>query len=223
MSLANRAKIIFLVLGDLLALYASLFLTLVIRYGGDFYSQFVNAHFVPFTIIFFIWILIFYIAGLYELRRLRNNMEFLKVLFLTLAVNALIAVFFFYFFLRFVSITPRTNLFIFIGVFAVVEVLWRRQWNAATAPGEAPNKVLLLGESDTIREIASVLKDAPQLGYELKAHRTGDPTEFSHETLHALVRELGINVIVIPSHLKKSAELAGALYTMLTLGLDVRD
>src|SRR5581483_4082738 len=98
------------------------------------------------------------------------------------------------------GITPKTNLFIFMGIFALLEFIWRRRFNATAAQGEAPNKVLLLGDTDTIREIEAVVRGNPQLGYEIKSCLMGDPTELSHETLHGLIREHAINVLGIPAH-----------------------
>ena len=84
MKLGNRSKILLLLIGDIIALYAALFITLGIRYGGAYYEQFEDVHALPFTIIFIFWIIIFYISGLYDLRRLRNNLDFLKTLSLSL-------------------------------------------------------------------------------------------------------------------------------------------
>ena len=110
------------------------------------------------------WILIFYIAGLYDTRRLRNDIDFLKTLALCLVVNALIAILFFYFIPAF-GIAPKTNLFILFVVFTVIEVLWRRAFNRITRGGEAPNRVVLVGDGETAEDIVRVIEENPQLGY----------------------------------------------------------
>ena len=96
-------------------------------------------------IIFVLWIIVFYIAGLYDLRRLRNNLDFLKTLFLCLGVNAALAILLFYLIPAF-GIAPKTNLLLFIVIFAVIEIFWRRFLNRAMTFGEAPNKVLMIGD-----------------------------------------------------------------------------
>ena len=118
--MTNKSKTFFLLLGDLAALYVALFIALIIRYGGGFstggfYDEFVNIHLVPFTIIFIPWLIIFYIAGLYDLRRLRNNIEFLKILGTSIVVDALVAILLFYLVPAF-GIAPKTNLFRKSGV-----------------------------------------------------------------------------------------------------------
>ena len=117
---ANRTKVFFLFIGDVAALYASLFLTLILRYDGDFYYQLMQYHALPFTLVFGLWIVVFYISGLYDLRRLRNNFEFLGTFAIVLLLNAVTAIIFFYLIPIF-GITPKTNLFLVIGFFAVIE------------------------------------------------------------------------------------------------------
>src|SRR5208283_2841563 len=109
MTLKSKATILLLFLGDIVALYAGLLLTLLLRYGGGFYQEFLDVHAAPFTIIFIPWLLVFYIAGLYDLRRLRNNIDFLKTLALSLIANAVIAILLFYLVPSF-GIAPKTNL-----------------------------------------------------------------------------------------------------------------
>ena len=168
MGFGNKLKVFLFFIADAVALYAGLFITLLIRYGSNFYSQFLTAHALPFTIIFILWIIVFYIAGLYDLRRLRNNLDFLKTLFLCMGVNGALAVMLFYLVPVF-GIAPKTNLFLFIVIFAVIEIFWRRFLNRAMAFGESPNKVLVIGNGAISNEIKRVLRENPQLGYDVKA------------------------------------------------------
>jgi FlaA1/EpsC-like NDP-sugar epimerase len=106
-------------LGDVVALYVALLLALWLRYGGMFYQELVRHHVGPFTVAFVIWLIVFYVAGLYDLRRLRNNIDFIKTLALCLVMNAFIATLLFYLIPAF-GIAPKTNLFIFIIIFAII-------------------------------------------------------------------------------------------------------
>ena len=173
MSLRSRIKPVLLLLGDIVALYAALFATLALRYGNDFYDQFLNVHAAPFTIVFVPWLLIFYIAGLYDLRRLRNNLDFFKTLALSLIANAMVAALLFYLLPSF-GIAPKTNLFVFLILFAVIELYWRRIFNRVTESGDAPNRVLLIGNGPTAAEVEKGIKENPQFGYAVVA-RIGEP------------------------------------------------
>ncbi len=218
----NKLTILALFVGDIFALYAALFAALILRYGGNYYDQFIDKHSLPFTVIFAIWIIIFYVAGLYDLRRLRNNLDFIKNLELTLFISAILAVFFFYLIPVF-GITPKTNLFLFIVIFAIIEILWRRTFNKFAASAEAPNKTLLIGNTSTATEIIEVIKSSPQLGYEVRWRFGEDEISVSPQTLQEIVSKNGVNVVVIPRHLKHNPRLAEELYGLLKLGVEIHD
>ncbi len=220
--MGNRFKIFLFLLGDAVALYASLFLTLLIRYGGDFYEQFEDVHALPFTIIFIVWLLLFYVAGLYDLRRLRNNLDFIKTLFLTLVVSGVIAVLLFYLIPAF-GIAPKTNLLIFIVIFAIVEIFWRRGANRFMSFGEAPNKVLMVGNGPVAELLKKTLRDNPQLGYDLKVELTEEQAYASPDALRRAAEENDINLLVVPHQLKRDARLVRALYELFGKGLLVTD
>ncbi len=192
-----------------------------IRYSGWFYGQFVNVHLMPFTVVFIPWLAIFYIAGLYDLRRLRNNIEFLKILGVSIAVAALVAVLLFYLVPAF-GIAPKTNLFIFFFIFAVLEIAWRRLFNLTASGGEAPNKVLLIGDG-VAEEIEKAVKENTQLGYEVKARMAEDNAYGSPETLETAVAANGVNMVVVPNHLKHEDRFAAALYKLFGKGISITD
>jgi exopolysaccharide biosynthesis polyprenyl glycosylphosphotransferase len=211
-----------LFLGDILALYAALFLTLAARYGTGLYKEFADVHFAPFTIIFVPWLLVFYIAGLYDLRRLRNNLDFLKTLALSLVTNAAVAVLFFYLIPAF-GIAPKTNLFIFLVVFAVVETYWRRFFNRLTESGEAPNKVVLVGTGPSAKEIAATVRENPQLGYAITAELTGEEASRTPAAIERAAREYSANLVAVPRELKRKGSLALVLYRLFGRGISVID
>src|SRR3989344_4889441 len=115
---------------DVLVLYASLLAMLAIRYGQAFGLQY-QAHLLPFGIIFLLWLLIFYIASLYDPHTFRNTPHFYSSLFRAITIASSISIIFFYLIPIF-GITPKTNLFIFAGIFAVLNILGRSFFNHIT-------------------------------------------------------------------------------------------
>lgn len=223
--LLDKIRIILLVLGDICALYAALLATLLFRYGAGFYAPFLHQHLVPFSIVFALWIVVFYIAGLYDLRRLRNNLDFLKALALTLFTNAAIAIFFFYLIPIF-GITPKTNLFLFIAIFAAIMVGWRRFFNRLTATSVPLLRVALVGEGKTAEELFEFVKHNPQFGYEVAAWFRKADLPRGLRTLEGweyFIRENRIDFIVIPPQFKKESRLARLCYELLARGVAVRD
>jgi len=222
MKLGNELKVTMLVVSDAIVLYVALFVTLIIRYGGDFYGQFLDSHVVPFTVVFIPWLIIFYIAGLYDLRRLRNNLDFMKTLALTLVVDAMVTILLFYFIPIF-GIAPKTNLFIFFIVFAIIETFWRRLFNRITVSGEAPNNVLFVGDGKEAAEVEKVIRENPQIGYAITMSLKESSISDRPEALEEAVREKNVNIIVVPRHLKRENKFAGVLYRLFGNGVFVID
>ena len=113
-------KKITLLLVDIILLYLSLAITLRIRFGY-IDQELLLKHIGPFSIIFAVWIIIFFINGLYEIRKVKNDFKFYGQLIQNLVINALIAVLFFYLILgRFSSIKPQTILIVLLITFTIL-------------------------------------------------------------------------------------------------------
>jgi len=162
----SKKKII-LFLGDAVILYLSLLITLSIRYRGIFNYERWQQHFWPFTIIFLTWIIVFYILGLYELAIARNSIEYYSLLLQGLIINAALAIAFFYLF-PYYNITPKTNLFLNLIIFAVLFYAWRQIFNYLVKSSNLINNVLIInkeGKNKETKQIDRITKKNPQLGY----------------------------------------------------------
>jgi exopolysaccharide biosynthesis polyprenyl glycosylphosphotransferase len=218
----NSIRIFALLLGDLAALYASLVGTLLIRYGEGFSRELVEHHLAPFSVIFAVWILLFYAAGLYDLRRLRNTLEFFKTLLLALASNALITILFFYL-VPFFGIAPKVNFFVFLGIFTLLIAFWRRFWNGHVASGGTFRSIILIGEGASAGEIRALIAQNPQLGYELKEWVTPPATALAGGNIRTLHEGHRADIIAIDRRLKELPALSRELYHLLQSGVEVRD
>src|SRR3989344_9619129 len=109
----SKLKQLILFAGDVLTLYLALILTLLVRYDELFYFQLVAWHIEPFTIIFSLWVVIYYIAGLYDLKSLKNDLDFWRTFWYATASGASLVILFFYL-IPYFQIAPKTNLFIFL-------------------------------------------------------------------------------------------------------------
>lgn len=216
-------RLFFLFLGDIIALYAALFITLAVRYGSNFYSAF-GEHLAPFSIIFAIWLVVFYVSGLYDIRRLRNNLDFLKIICLTLFINAIIGIAFFYLIPVF-GIRPKTNLFLFLGVFTAIEIFWRRLFNRLTVSSQSCVQVMLLGNSKSAEEISLFLGENKQLGYQLTSWLK-DKRQFSSSSLkdwQEIMEKNKTDLIVVPPDLLKNRDLGKIFYHFLSSGINIKD
>ncbi|HEY4484063.1 MAG TPA: sugar transferase [Candidatus Paceibacterota bacterium] len=115
----------FLLLGDILVLFVSLYLALFLRrLGLPLWDEFLD-HLSAFIFIFGIWVVIYFIYDLYSNQTAILQQKLTGLLFNSYIINSIIALAFFYF-IPFFSITPKTNLFIFLGVSLGVMLLWRK-------------------------------------------------------------------------------------------------
>ena len=151
MSLLNRKEPLILLLGDVSSFVVALWLSLLIR-GLEVPSlNLFLTLFLPFSILFIIWILVFYIAGLYE-----KHTVILKSRLPTIITNAqlassALAVVFFYF-VPFFGITPKTILFIYLVVSFVLILSWRMYGYFIIGHGR-PNNAILIGSGDEMKEL----------------------------------------------------------------------
>jgi lipopolysaccharide/colanic/teichoic acid biosynthesis glycosyltransferase len=94
--------------------------------------------------------------------------------------------------------------------------------NNAISSGEAPNKVLLIGEGSAATELVQVVKANPQLGYEIKEWLPHDGHEVLKKIRH-LAESRAINMIVVPRHLKQDRAMANLLYELFSHGTEIYD
>lgn len=198
--------------GDLLILYVSLFLTLLIRYGGDFGGQLVF-HLTPFTIIFIIWVIVFYISNLYDIGFSRNNVQFLSTLLYSITTNAIIATFFFYL-VPFFGIAPKTNLAIFMAIAAMLTLGWRYFFNHLLIKGGHHNNTLIVGNNPQAQELYDFLLANPQLGYNaLGIINIEDQT--AQNILENLIKQKNIVNLVLSPSVYKIPHIVDVFYHLL--------
>src|SRR3990167_4887429 len=154
-----------LFISDIAVLFGSLLLTLYLRYGQTF-SEKLDFHLVPFSLIFAVWLIFFYSATLCEPATLRNSIFFYSSLLQSIVFASAISVIFFYLVPLF-NIAPKTNLAIFIAIFTGLEFGARFGFNRIFEKG-FKKLVLIVGLNKQSFELAQFIKNNPQFGYELK-------------------------------------------------------
>lgn len=198
----------FLLIGDVIILYISLWLTLFIRYQENFQDQ-IAIHVKPFTFIFFIWIIIFYIANFYDLRRAKNKTKFFLNLLTILIICAFIGMGFFYL-LPGIGISPKTNMFLDVLITTVLMFGWRLFFNALVA--SPSKKIIFIGDNKEVINLATAINSHPQWGFEVGAII---PPEKFLEYKNKL-RDQNIQSIVISNELYQTKDLTNALYESLS-------
>jgi len=151
---------------DIALLYLALWITLKLRYGQTFDQSVWDQHLFPFSILFFGWLLIFYIFGLYDLRLAKNNASFYASLGKSLATAFGTAIVFFYL-TPFFGIAPKTNLLLVAVLVFLLLSLWRQLYNLFIKYPLAPDDILIIGQDAQVLELRKHLEKNPQLGYRI--------------------------------------------------------
>ncbi len=124
MAISNKKEPILLFIGDILIFALSLMISLLLRgTDGNFWATYA-IHIVPFSIIFIAWILVFFIAGLYDKYTTILKEKISSTIFYAQFTNSAIAVTFFYL-IPYFGITPKTVLFIDLVISLILIYGWR--------------------------------------------------------------------------------------------------
>lgn len=191
----------FIVIGDLFFLYLGLFATLALRYGSLPGKKLWAYHQTPFLFVYAIWIIVFYIAGLYDIERFASIRYLRNQIFKAMAAGGILAMIMFYLIPSFL-ITPRINLFIDLVVSFFLLWVWRKVSFFLSVKG-SKIKVFFLGDSGEINSFADFLNSRPQLGY-------ASANDFS-----------SADMVVVPEEARKNKSLVQDLYNMILVGKNI--
>jgi len=159
------AKKLLILIGDVVALYLALFLTLFIRYPGGEFGMRLNDHVVPFSLVFIVWILIFFLMNLYRPHAFRDRAVFSGALLNAVLAALIVSTIIFYLFGGFFELTPKTNLLIFsVAFFAVGATLRYASFYLLESTAAS---VVVLGEKPSVKEVVGFLEKNPRVGYKI--------------------------------------------------------
>lgn len=151
MNIIHRKEPAILFLGDVCVLVISLILTLIMRYGRFPSMDVIKIHLLPFSILFIAFVLVYFIAGLYEKHTLLFKNRLPSTLLNVQLINALIGIAFFYF-LPYFSIAPKFFLFIYLVLSLILMSLWRMLLAPRMGPRRT-QRALLIGDTDEAKEL----------------------------------------------------------------------
>lgn len=209
-----------ILLSDVAILYVSLALTLILRYGFQKLPETLPVHLMPFSFIFIVWLLIFYLSDFYQEKSLKTTYSFAQKFSLIIIICVAVSFILFYLFDLFFKLTPKTNLFIFAVVFGVLDFFWRFLLAKISILSGWKRKILIIGDSPIIEEINGYLKAHPQIGYEIVGQKK-DATNI--EEIKRIINGAKIDTVIIQPQLKKNPDAIKVMYQLLALKITVVD
>lgn len=214
MIFSSKKETNLLFIGDFIVFYVALFATLFIRYGGisdDVLSQ----HLVPFTILFIVWYLVYFIAGLYEKHTLLLKQHVPATILNAQIINSAIAAIFFYL-IPYFGIAPKTNLFIHL-ILSFVLMLWWRRILVLRLISPRKENALLIGSGHEVRELLEEVNSNPRYGITFISSiniEKSEDIDFQEEILNRVYSE-DVSVIVADFKDDNVAPLLPNLYNLI--------
>jgi len=225
MTISHRTETLVLFLGDVCILYATLLLTLFFRYRTS--TEFdlglmIRLHLLPFSLLFVLWVFVFFVAGLYEKHTLFLQKQLPQLLFKTLAVNSVVAALFFYFLPAF-KITPKINLFIYLFVSSVFLFFWRRSYLYRMRSAER-EPAALIGAGEEMRSVLQEVNHNSR--YQLSFVVTLDMDAVSTPDVSDLLRRIKdecASLIIADLYDSRVQKFLPRLYALLFSGIRFAD
>lgn len=218
-----------LAFGDYGVFCVSLLLTLSLRYGGVS-GPLWDMHAGPFSLIFFLWLAGFYVAGLYNLSRVRDPLKLFRNYTEGMVGNLLIAFAFFYLHPG-LGIAPRTNLLVVVVLTLLFGYIWRLTFLRVIDSRLFHGKVLYIGPCEDAGKVQTLLASS-SLGLTLGSVlcTTGTPDERLNvqwiqdpKALEQSLQDQQTSLIVLGTSIENIGSMHDALYRSLFRAITLID
>ena len=212
MTTGSRAASALLFLGDTLVFAFSLWLTLLLRYQEIPSDAIVALHAGPFAFLFIVWLLVFFMSGLYEKRVVFFKRDLSGRLIRTQVFNIVLAALFF-FTVPALVIAPKTNLAIYLAVSLVLILVWRLNVFPRITERRTTAEAIIIGTGDEERELAQELNGNPRYG--IRAQESVDPGALTSASLDELLSRAegkDIHLLIVDTRNPAVAGFVPALY-----------
>jgi len=211
----RKLRQIVLITGDIVLVYFALLLTCYFGFWGNFRWEIFQEHFLPFSLLYFCWFILFYIFGLYDLNLIRPKLEFLVRAGQCFFACLLLGTSFFYL-LPLFEISPKTNLVINILILGGLFLIWRRLFYQLFSSLYLQN-VAFLGKNSLSQKLVREIENQPQLGYRFVKFLNLKNNIFSQ------VKRGKIETLILAQNIKSPSKLTPELYKCLPLRINFMD
>ncbi|HVZ75658.1 MAG TPA: sugar transferase [Candidatus Paceibacterota bacterium] len=161
MATAFRPRAFILFLGDIVFFLAALWLALFVRTftipGQNDFLQ----HLTPFLFLFAAWVVVFFIAGLYETRSIILARRALSATLLVAQTFNITLAAVFFFLIPLFGIAPKTLLFIYLCTSFPLVLLWRA-WIFPWLGLQKQESAVAVGSRDELLALVRALDEAPR-------------------------------------------------------------
>lgn len=192
----RKRELAILIIGDIVAFVLALWITLLVRYltlpTADLFAN----HIGPFLSLASIWLVIFYIAGLYDKQTVFIKSQLANRIITIQILNGVVAAALF-FIIPF-GIAPKTNLVLYVIISASLLTYWRMSLYRYLEP-KTRHKAILLADGPEAIELVDETNNNERYSYSfirIIDESTATKTEDFEEKLLRLIEKEDITVVV---------------------------
>lgn len=213
MTFGGKSTPALLFLGDIFVFFASLWLTLFVRYAGVPERSLLAEHVPSFLILFGLWLLVFYMAGLYGKRVILFKTALFGALIRIQILNIVLAALFF-FFASGIGIAPKTNLLLYLVISLALILAWRLYIFPSISRPQSREQAAIIGEGPEVEELVREVNGNPR--YHLSFAVAVTPTEFAHdpEAFSQKLRSENVSLLVVDAEHDALRPLLAKVYEL---------
>jgi exopolysaccharide biosynthesis polyprenyl glycosylphosphotransferase len=215
MRIASRSEAFVLLLGDIVVFLIALWLALLVGEMQIPDALTMKLHLQPFAFLFVVWVLVFYIAGLYEKHTLLLQSRLPTTLLNAQVANSALGALFFYL-VPYFAIAPKTNLFLDLVISFILLVFWRLTLAPLMGVRRRQN-ALLIASGEEMKELRDEVNNNPRYNLGFISSIDLDSIEgidFQDEILGRIYGE-EISTIVIDIKNEKVQPILPHLYNLI--------
>lgn len=198
-----------ILLPDIGLLFFSLWLTIQFRYQGGLGAHSTQQHFQVFAPLFALWLVVFFIHGLFETGVFRRYTTLIANLFSAMVVNLLVAVAYFYL-LPNLNLTPRRFLVLDVVISFALILSWHLLIKYFLK-NRLYQPVYLFSFNQELKELEEEIKRHSFLGYRVLGHL--------NEQGFASAKFEKNTILILPDNLQVNSAMSQELYKLRTRGL----
>lgn len=225
MTIGSNKESSILFFGDILSFALASWLALALRSGAVPSLGVIQSHIAPLTLLSFLWIITFFVIGLYDKRTLASEEKILSTILRAQAINSAIAVIFFYLFTPYLGIAPKTVLALVIGISTALIIVWRLLEPTIVVKSARTEPALLIGSGKEMEELKEEVNARAHYAIHfvssIDLDRAHD-VDLQREVEHIVARERISSIVVYLRH-EKAEKLLPTLYKFIFSGVQFYD
>ncbi|MDD5552218.1 MAG: sugar transferase [Candidatus Pacebacteria bacterium] len=188
--------------GDISLIFFSLYIALILRWSKLISPRIFIYFFKQFSWLFLFWIFLFFIFDFYSLNIRFRSFDFYRYFSVFLFLAMFSGILYFYLFPS-IAIAPKTILFLNIGIFSILFILWHSFFDWIFKRSVNKEKIIFWGSFSEKKDLINYIKNSKLL-YKIE----GDFNESTNiDEIHNIIKNKKIKKIIISPEVKNSQKL----------------